>query len=319
MSSRDGERSPDAEMRRPSAYFPVTQVRPSRRAVWGGAISAVAIGALLASVFALIPHMRGTGHPITATATATSLPPSCPADQITLKVPTFSEFTKLVMTSPTNGWIIGSTTNTTTWDNNPDPLLVHFHDCRWETIPSPVPGTTVDLSDISMDSADDGWAVGTQGSDFNSMRCLLLHYTGGQWRPAPVPSALPTNRFTKCYAVSMLSPEEGWMLAYWETSGNSKGGPHLLHYVDGTWTVVDAFVYGAYALAADGPDDVWVAGMRMPAANDPNPITRVDMLHYQHGQFNFPPRCRRGSAVSHEFAIGWLVDRRSGASARVSL
>ncbi len=284
----DGMRSRDAESRSSSVYLPTPQTHPSRRAVWAGAIAAVAIVALLSSVFALIPRTRGTGQPVSATATATPQPPSCPADQITLNVPPYSEFNKLEMTSPTDGWIIGDTRNTTTWLDNPDPLVVHFHDCRWETIPSPVPGVTAYLRDISLDTAGDGWAVGTEGDStqgFDIVHCLLLHYAGGRWQRAPTPSALP-NGYSSCNTIAMLSPEEGWMLASWGTQEVPGASNHLLHYTAGAWTPVHMPIIGTYALSVVGPDNVWVAGMRPPAATDPtNSFMRVDMAHYQRGQW----------------------------------
>ena len=276
-----------AEETCPGKRPPAIHMRPSRRAVWGGTISAVAIVALLASAFTLIPHLRGASRPHHRDGYRDTPGPILRAGTNLGHAPSLRGALQARDDVTTEGWAIGDTLNPSNWLANPDPLLVHFHACRWEPIPFPTSGVTAYLRDISLETADDGWAAGYEGTG-DAQHCLLLHYTGGQWLRAPLPSAI-SSQPSSCDTIAMRSPDEGWLLGTWGSPTGIPASDHLLHYTAGAWTPVDMPITGTYALSAVGTDDVWVAGTRLPTAaeRDPNGngFVRVDMAHYQHGQW----------------------------------
>ncbi len=266
-----------------------TYAHPSRRAVWGGAFSAVAVVALLAVLFAIVSHPHGSTKFTSTTATAGLTPTTattCAPDQITLTLPNHAQLYQIDMTSPTDGWALagmdppGSTANPA-----PHSVLLHFHQCHWTPVPDPLAGADVFLQNISMATAEDGWAAGTEsnGSGMN-VRCVLLHYTGGQWQRVALPPQIQGR--SSCYRVRMSSPQEGWLLGQWgASSGVFPDMPQrLLHYDNGVWTQVESPISDLFDLAPTGPDDLWVAGVRVPAS-DPNHVARVNMAHYSHGQW----------------------------------
>jgi hypothetical protein len=68
-------------------------------------------------------------------------------------------------------------------------------------------------------------------------------------------------------------------------------------------------ITGTYALSIVGPDGLWVAGMRPPPATDHNGIMRVDMAHYQHGQwttFHLPVGAQAPFHMNSP-SDGWLM------------
>ena len=70
-----------------------------------------------------------------------------------------------------------------------------------------------------MVSADQGWAVGSQG--------IILHYAGGSWRRYP--RRLDIDLVLT--SVQMVSASEGWAVG---TGGT------ILHYQDGDWFEVES-------------------------------------------------------------------------------
>ena len=292
----------------PSGRLVSTPRAPSRRAVWGGALSAVAVVALLASTFILLPRTHGTAKRTATTATASPQATICPPDKITLRLPAHAELYQLEMTSPTDGWALGRTVSLAdSGDQTTNPLLVRFSQCRWAPVPDPLPGANADLHNISMTSATDGWAAGSEASGA-SQRCVLLHYTGGQWQRAALPPQIPGS--SGCNQIRMFSPNEGWLLAQWDVPGDDGLPPeHLLHYVNGVWTLVESPISEMFDVETVGPDDVWVGGLRPPAKDDPNRIETIDMAHYAHGQWTTFHLAVGGAGWIHmnSPSDGWLV------------
>ncbi len=84
-------------------------------------------------------------------------------------------------------------------------------------------GKEANLSDISMVSPTEGWAVGTTGP---SSYGVVMHYTNSTWSRV----AVPTGTY-ELNAVSMISPTEGWAAGYEAScwSGSCDQGL-LMHY-----------------------------------------------------------------------------------------
>ena len=263
----------------PGGRLSVPSAHPGRRAVWGGALSAVAIVALLAATFVLLSRAHGTSQRTVTTSPHAS---SCPPNQITLTLPAHTELDQLDMTSPTDGWALGRKPIS----GAPDvltqyPVLVRFHQCQWAPVPNPLAGEFAILDNISMDTVTDGWAAGSEANG-TSRRCVLLHYTGGQWQRAALPPQVQGQGWSSCDQIRMYAPDEGWLLASWGAPGD---GEHLLHYVNGVWTLVEYPISGLFDLETTGPGDVWVVGTRLPAQTDPNRYQRIDLAHYAQGHW----------------------------------
>jgi uncharacterized repeat protein (TIGR02543 family) len=89
-------------------------------------------------------------------------------------------------------------------------------------------GQDVYLSDISLSSSTDGWAVGTTGP---SSYGVLMHYDGSTWNRTTVPTGTYGIN-----AVKMISPTEGWAVG--ATACSTDCDALFLHYVNGAWQKV---------------------------------------------------------------------------------
>jgi putative transposase len=98
----------------------------------------------------------------------------------------------------------------------------------WSNVPPPAVSTNWQLNGVSFTSSGDGWAVGTDNTNF---RGVLLHYSGGTWSNV-LPPAVSANWGLK--GVSFTSSGDGWAVG--TDSTNSIGV--LLHYSGGTWSNV---------------------------------------------------------------------------------
>jgi photosystem II stability/assembly factor-like uncharacterized protein len=89
-------------------------------------------------------------------------------------------------------------------------------------------GKSIWLSDVSMASPDEGWAVGSTGP---SSYGVIMHYTNTTWSRVDAPD-VPTSTYW-LNAVEMISPTEGWAVGGWACSfGVCNWG--LLHYTTAT-------------------------------------------------------------------------------------
>src|SRR5262249_37069516 len=77
--------------------------------------------------------------------------------------------------------------------------------------------TPPSLADISMVSANEGWAVGRQEGGG-----IIVHYQGGQWSPVQI-----TGGAEPLSSLDMLSASEGWSVGKQGT---------ILRYSDGRWS-----------------------------------------------------------------------------------
>ena len=89
-------------------------------------------------------------------------------------------------------------------------------------------GKDISLTDVSMSSATDGWAVGITGP---SSYGVLMHYNGSTWSRTTV----PTGTYGLS-AVKMISPTEGWAVGANACSADCDA--LFLHYKNGAWQKV---------------------------------------------------------------------------------
>jgi cyclophilin family peptidyl-prolyl cis-trans isomerase/photosystem II stability/assembly factor-like uncharacterized protein len=98
------------------------------------------------------------------------------------------------MMSTTEGWAVGEDFDGSAYAG----VLLHYEAGTW----SAVGGVRARrLFDVAMVSMEEGWAVGEGG--------ILWHTDGGEWRAVPGP-----NCFGVGEAVTMLSPEDGWVVGH---------------------------------------------------------------------------------------------------------
>jgi hypothetical protein len=123
-------------------------------------------------------------------------------------------------------------------------VFVHYDGRRWSIYAAPKPSQGRVLA-LSMLSASDGWAAGSNGT--------LYHYAGGLWRHWGKPMG------ADLYGIKMLSATNGWAVG-WNVA--TDGTAVVLHYDGATWTRVDIgrHVEWLHAIAMANPSDGWVVG-----------------------------------------------------------
>jgi hypothetical protein len=193
------------------------------------AISAVVLVALAATIFAL--HGRptsaspGTSSKTTTSQTQTTSQTNRPTPTPIPLPPYPQTQDPASIVSATNVWQVASGINK---DGQDEAFINHFDGQTWHQEFS---ANITILLGISMDSADDGWAVGS-GNVSNSPNPtvttpLVLHYTHGQW--------VQVNTIASGFdpqGVQMLNADDGWMF------GDTTSGSGLYHFTGSQWNAV---------------------------------------------------------------------------------
>jgi hypothetical protein len=190
----------------------------------------------------------------------------------------------LDMVSPQEGWAAGGFYSPAT-----APAIAHYRDGQWtlQSVPDLLTGSY--LHSISMASPDEGWAVGYQA---NNTETFTEHYQNGQWtRVDPIyiggsntGQVIPGS----LNAVQTLPDGEAWAVG----ELNPSVGPGLiLHWVNGTWHIVDTGIPEniLHALTMVSPTEGWVTG-------DGNEI-----LHLHNGAWT-----KEGQTI-HQYVAGPVV------------
>ena len=147
----------------------------------------------------------------------------------------------------------------------------------WQVVPTVSPQATAKtqsaLFGVSLDSANDGWAVGNLvttvpnpqgGPRLVVSRALAERWNGTGWQQ--VAMAQPATQHVLLQGVADLSSTDAWAVGFLgdvapDTSSPSGG---LVEHWDGTrWQIASTPGSSAEtltAVAGTGPDDVWVAG-----------------------------------------------------------
>ncbi|HKV84152.1 MAG TPA: hypothetical protein VJN88_06315 [Ktedonobacterales bacterium] len=138
-------------------------------------------------------------------------------------------------------------------------VFVHYDGQHWSTYAAPQPGRGRVLA-ISMLSASDGWAAGSNGA--------LYHYAGGVWRRSGMPLG------ADLYGIKMLSATDGWAVG-WNVA--TDGTAVVLHYDGAKWSRVDVgrHVEWLHTIAMLNPSDGWIVG-GFTGARGSNLVLRYD-------------------------------------------
>jgi hypothetical protein len=188
-----------------------------------------------------------------------------------------TQVTRVVMTSATDGWAIGLKQGNGS-AGNPN-LLLHYDGQTWSEVnTSGIAQFGVNLTDIAMISASDGWLVGTinQGPNGTASGSMLFHYDGKQWSKVNTPlDAIQGGQVT---SLSLASSGDGWL------AGNIRGNQSFfLQLSGGTWKQVDSptgeFVSQVVTLSAA---DAWAIGPGIGQG-------QLFLLHYHNGTWENVP------------------------------
>jgi hypothetical protein len=261
--------------------------RAHARGGWLSGAVAVLVVALLASVLWALPRVQQRGNGIgqhvgaASTTTATVSPvhdSACPASATSVKLPANALISDMALTSPTSGWAVGSIMNDRGVASQG--LIMRFNQCRWAPISLDLSG--IDLGAISMDSATDGWAIGAH-TDRNSP--VLLHYSDGIWKQAPLPSD-PLIAQSSFETLRMRAPGDGWISAFTPKTPQGQMSPMLLlHLSGGSWVTVSCPLAFIYDIAPVGPKDLWVTGQTADATGGDQPGD-YRFAHFHNGQWS---------------------------------
>ena len=238
-----------------TSTHPARLTRPAIPTIarWGGAVAALLIVALLASVLITLGLGRNGKSALTQ-PTATVLPqPACAPDKIQASLPDHTLLNDLAMTSPGTGWAVGATPDTLSTKTTYHSLILRLSDCRWAPFGARLPNAQ--LQSLAMVSSSEGWAAGEQGG-----KPLLLHFENGTWK-AVTP---PTGNIFRFQLVRAGPNGEVWVVGNTPSSNVTYGsyGIAILRLSGGQWERIETSFVDAADVAPVGPGDAWIIGMK---------------------------------------------------------
>lgn len=161
---------------------------------------------------------------------------------IEMSSPTTNELHAIELISPTEGWIVGYGGIILRWDGS-----------NWVEIPSPV-ATYLNLYDIDMITADDGWAVGWAYHDVNAYHSVLIYWDGSNW------IEFSTIYDEQLESVDMVTSTDGWAVGSSQMSGNSYES-RIRHWNGDTWLSTPINVPTRLNdIDMSSTDDGWIVG-----------------------------------------------------------
>ncbi len=132
-------------------------------------------------------------------------------------------------------------------------IIVHYDGQQWTSI-----ATSSPLFGVSMLSANDGWAVGYNGT--------ILHYNGQVWNAFNSPTSAVLR------SIAMTSANDGWAVGY---------GGTLLHYDGHAWKAETSPTTDDLYSIAMSPDSI-----TMPSAKEGWAVGEAGtLLHYANGSW----------------------------------
>jgi hypothetical protein len=175
------------------------------------------------------------------------------------------------------------------------PVLGRFLSPQWsaytDTVMQPFCGswnTTVgprlltgDVTAVDASAPDDVWAVGSKYIPFSNAqsKALIMHFSGAKWTEVDdfQPGNPNTSSNVSLTGVSVVSPNEVWLVGEASNSSMSAGQGLILHWNGNNWNSValpqlDASSGRLQAVAALSTNDVWAVGSYTPdlGASGPN-------------------------------------------------
>ncbi|HZC79257.1 MAG TPA: hypothetical protein VE258_16000, partial [Ktedonobacterales bacterium] len=178
-----------------------------------------------------------------------------------------AELTGIAMTSPSDGWAIGTLDKpfdngvSTTWEGDRT-ILLHYQGNAWVMAPSP--NVSAFGGVLRMVSPAEGWMLLDGGKTHTTpytaaYAYTLLHYTGSAWQEQSMPFKRTTMILTD---IAAIAPDDLWIVGY-DTA--APGGGIIAHYSGRQWSTWSGTIGGnatdaLYAVAPVSPSSVWVFG-----------------------------------------------------------
>ena len=140
--------------------------------------------------------------------------------------------------------------------------MQHWDDSSWTELSTPGFGEAIEgsLVDVSADTHDDAWAVGSKGQpSFRDRQVVAEHWDGTSWTASPAPDA----SFNDVLAgVSALKPNDVWAVGSYSTGGTGRNHMLIEHWDGSAWTIVPhQDILGELdAVEAIASNDAWAVG-----------------------------------------------------------
>lgn len=159
--------------------------------------------------------------------------------------------------------------------------ILHYIDNAW-SVARVNEQLKLPLLSVSLDSPQDGWAVGWAGT--------LVHYNGKEWSTSPNPANVKQNLL----GVTMLSSTNGWAVGY---SGT------ILHYDGKQWVQAPSLTtLDLHSVAFPSPEEGWAVGVG------------GTILHYRNGTWSLvspsPTSNTLNSVSMLSTSEGWAVGKQ---------
>lgn len=219
--------------------------RPTNR--WTALISVAATFVIVALGATLFTTLTGKSHvsvPGITTPGRTTVQAGAP-------LPARVELTYITRGGPGEYWATGFVANSTT--GQPDKgVVLRFNGGRWVQVGDAMPSSHLD--GLDMVSANEGWAWGgdTHGAG------VLLHIKGGGWQRVTMAAANPNGAPG---FIRMRSADDGWLVIQNPKDARGNTTPSsLLHYVSGTWRLVETPLTYFIDIAPVGANEAWLLG-----------------------------------------------------------
>jgi hypothetical protein len=185
--------------------------------------------------------------------------------------------------SDSDAWAVGFGSGHAFTNVGAKALIDNWNGTAWSqaTVPA-TPGNTALLNAVSASSAADAWAVGRTQVNKSSFEALALHWNGAAWAVSP---GLSTALFGGTYAVGVTDINPTDVYAIGDNSSLASG--ELAQWNGTSWTHVSyplptntGFPNTLNAIAANGPNDVWVVGSYMIQISQTNLRYETFSLHW---------------------------------------
>jgi hypothetical protein len=186
--------------------------------------------------------------------------------RVTIPGVTGADLSAVDALSPSNVWAVGLAAGEVFARENT--LIVHWNGTAWKRVPSPGSFDTNNvipsLSSVSMDSATDGWAVGSVSNKrTGATTALALHWNGTSWQRV---TTSPGLSFT---GVASFPPSNATAVGTHQTS-TFVFTPVAFHWNGTSWAQAAALppphgvpasqLAGPYSLSAPSATDMWTVG-----------------------------------------------------------
>ncbi len=164
-----------------------------------------------------------------------------------------AQITSLSMSSATDGWATGEIDTVVNHNVTSKIAFWHYTEGRWVQLPDQTGGGLADgaIATLKMLSPTDGWLLSVKGLEHIgspiAVPTVIYHYNGVTWERATSPT-IPNRIADDLSGVSFVTPDEAWAVGsanVQEGAGSSCGCTSsgrllIMHYLNGTWTVVQS-------------------------------------------------------------------------------